>query len=88
MVVAWEVNPPKEGNIIPLPSLPDPGLIAIRAACARVAHLSGTAEQAEQLLEDREDTNVMAGNGDTASLLSSLLLRTQYWETRGRIFSH
>ncbi|KAF9479922.1 hypothetical protein BDN70DRAFT_993093 [Pholiota conissans] len=77
LVAEWNTNPPKDeqGTIIPLPSLPDPNLIAIRAACARVAHLSGAAEQAEQILEDLEDTHVMAADGTTASLLDSLLLR-------------
>ena|SRR5882762_8680759 len=36
-------------------TLPDPVLIAIRAACARVANLSGASEQANQILRDLED---------------------------------
>ncbi|KXN92709.1 hypothetical protein AN958_06987 [Leucoagaricus sp. SymC.cos] len=53
--------------------LPDPSLIAVRAACARVANLSGAAEQADQILRDLEDTTVLADDGSMAELLSSRL---------------
>ena len=53
--------------------LPDPVLIAIRAACARVANLSGTAEQADQILRDLENITVLADDGSMAELLSSRL---------------
>ncbi|KAF5359877.1 hypothetical protein D9756_003616 [Leucocoprinus leucothites] len=53
--------------------LPDRSLIAIRAACARVANLSGAAEQADQILRDLEDTTVLADDGSMAGLLSSRL---------------
>ncbi|KAF9479918.1 hypothetical protein BDN70DRAFT_894535 [Pholiota conissans] len=77
LVREWNTNSPKDtnGNIPPLPSLPDPSLIAMRAACARVARLSGAVEQAEQILEDRENASVMDNKGGTADLLNSLLLR-------------
>ncbi|KAF5359875.1 hypothetical protein D9756_003614 [Leucocoprinus leucothites] len=54
--------------------LPDRSLIAIRAACARVANLSGAAEQAKRILRDLEDTTILADDGSTAELLSSRLL--------------
>ena len=54
-------------------ALPDPVLIAIRAACARVAHLSGAAEQADRILRDLEDITVLADDGSMAELLSSRL---------------
>lgn len=53
--------------------LPDPAPIAIRAACARVANLSGAAEQADQILRDLEDTTVLADDGSMADLLTSRL---------------
>ena len=49
--------------------LPDPVLIAIRAACARVANLSGAAEQADRILRELEDTTVLADDGSMAELL-------------------
>jgi hypothetical protein len=54
-------------------TLPDPVLIAIRAACARVANLSGAAEQADRILRDMEDITVLADDGSMADLLSSRL---------------
>jgi len=53
--------------------LPDPVLIAIRAACARVANLSGAAQQADRILRDLEDITVLADDGSMAELLSSRL---------------
>jgi len=53
--------------------LPDPVLIAIRAACARVANLSGAAEQADRIFRDLEDITVLADDGSMAELLSSRL---------------
>jgi hypothetical protein len=43
--------------------LPDPALIAIRAACARVANLSAAAQQADRILRDLEDIAVLADDG-------------------------
>jgi hypothetical protein len=53
--------------------LPDPVLIAIRAACARVANLSGAAEQADRILRALEDVTVLADDGSMVELLSSRL---------------
>ena len=53
--------------------LPDPALIAIRAACARVVNLSGAAEQADQILRDMENTTVLAKDGSMADVLYSRL---------------
>lgn len=61
-------------NIDP-PSLPSPSLLAIRAACSRVAHMSGAAEHVDQILRDLEDTPVMAEDGGSAHLLESRLLQ-------------
>ncbi|KAJ7775824.1 hypothetical protein B0H14DRAFT_333874 [Mycena olivaceomarginata] len=59
----------------PVPALPSPSLLAIRAACSRVAHMAGAAEQADQILRDLEDMSVMAENGTTADLFTSRLLQ-------------
>ncbi|KAJ7094063.1 hypothetical protein B0H15DRAFT_799075 [Mycena belliarum] len=55
------------------PALPSPALLAIRAACSRVAHMSGAAEQIDQILRDLEETPVMAWDGGSAELLASRL---------------
>ena len=56
-----------------IPALPDPDLIALHAACARVAYLSGAAEYFDMLEQDAEDTSVLASDGSSASLLLGLL---------------
>ncbi|KAG6812975.1 hypothetical protein H0H92_015094 [Tricholoma furcatifolium] len=53
--------------------LPDPTLLALRAACARVANLSGAAEQADSILRDLEETMVLADDRSMADLLSTRL---------------
>jgi hypothetical protein len=54
-------------------TLPDPALIAIRAACARVVNLSGAAEQADQILRDMENSTVLSKDGSMADVLYSRL---------------
>ena len=56
-----------------IPALPDADLIALHAACARVAYLSGAAEYFDMLERDAEDTTVLASDGSSASLLLGLL---------------
>ncbi|KAJ7825913.1 hypothetical protein B0H14DRAFT_3725706 [Mycena olivaceomarginata] len=63
-------------NNTELPALPSPSLLAIRAACSRVAHMSGAAEQIDQILRDLEDTPVLAEDGGSAHLLASRLLQS------------
>jgi hypothetical protein len=58
----------------PIPALPSPSLLTIRAACSRVAHMAGATEQFDQILRDLEETPVMAEDGRTAGLLTSRLL--------------
>ncbi|EDR00729.1 uncharacterized protein LACBIDRAFT_295751 [Laccaria bicolor S238N-H82] len=67
----------KAKNINP-PSLPSPALLAIRAACSRVAHMSGAAEHIDQIIRDLEDTPVMAEDGGSAHLLESRLLQLSH----------
>ena len=54
-------------------SPPDPLLLGLHAACARVAHMSGAAEFFDQIERDAEDTRVLAFDGSSAPLLSNLL---------------
>lgn len=61
---------------IAVPELPSQRLLAMRAACSRVAHMSGAAEQIDQILRDLEETWVMANDGTTADLLTSRLLQS------------
>ena len=75
--VTFKVNPDcaaycKDKGVA-LPELPSRGLIGLRAACARVAHMSGAAEKDEEIHRDEEVTEVMAKDGSTAELLISLL---------------
>jgi len=52
---------------------PDPQLLALHAACARVAHMSGAAEFFDELERDVEETEVLAFDGSSARLLSNLM---------------
>ena len=75
--IAFKVDPDcaafcKE-NGIALPEFPSRDLIGLRAACARVAHISGAAEQIDQIYRDEEDTTVMEYDGSTGDLLTLLL---------------
>ena len=67
--VTFEVSPDCvalcEEKGVPLPELPSRGLIGLRAACVRVAHMSGAAEQDDEIHRDEEDTKVMAKDGST-----------------------
>jgi hypothetical protein len=75
--VTFKVSPECEALCkekgVELPQLPSRGLIGLRAACARVAHMSGAAEHDEEFHRDEETTEVMANDGSTAELLNSLL---------------
>ncbi|KAJ7881159.1 hypothetical protein B0H13DRAFT_2049807, partial [Mycena leptocephala] len=51
----------------------DRGLLAIRAAVSRVAHMSGAAEQYEIIMRDRETSTVMAHDGSSAEFLKRSL---------------
>ena len=55
------------------PPPPDHRLLALHAACARVAHMSGAAQFFDQVDRDVEETEVLAFDGSSAHLLSHLL---------------
>ncbi|KAI6098033.1 hypothetical protein EDD17DRAFT_1749693 [Pisolithus thermaeus] len=54
--------------------LPNPTYLAIRAACAKVAHLSGVVEHIRSVLERLEDTRVLAEDGGSSELLYTAIL--------------
>ena len=56
--------------------LPNPRYLALHAACARVAHLSGAAEYIEGILRDMEDTKVLANDGSSCDVLYHALMRS------------
>ena len=56
-----------------IPSLPNADLIALHAACARVAYMSGAAEYFDILERDAEEMTTLASDGSSASLLNGLL---------------
>jgi hypothetical protein len=51
---------------------PDPRYIALHAACAKVAHMSGASEYIEMVMKDMEKT-VLAEDGSSARLLARAL---------------
>lgn len=53
--------------------VPNPKLLALHAACARVAHMSGAAEAFDELERDVEVTRVLAFDGSSAHLLDHLM---------------
>ncbi|KZT08980.1 uncharacterized protein LAESUDRAFT_647704, partial [Laetiporus sulphureus 93-53] len=59
-------------NILPLPS---PELLALHAACAKVAHLSGAGAYIDKLDRDLDDLGVLAYDGGSTDVLSHALLR-------------
>lgn len=75
--VTFRVNPDVEEACAkkkkPVPALPNRQLLAIRAACSRVAHISGAIEKADEILDKMEDTVVLANDGSMTDLLSSRL---------------
>ncbi|EEB95421.1 hypothetical protein MPER_05615 [Moniliophthora perniciosa FA553] len=56
--------------------LPSPELLALHAACAKVAHLSGAAAYIDQLDRDTDDMCVLAHDGGSSSILNNALLRS------------
>ena len=56
-----------------LPELPSQKLISLRASIARVANMSGAAEQKDLIYRDEGYIRVMAQDSSTGDLLSSLL---------------
>ena len=55
-------------------SVPSSELLALHAACAKVAHLSGVGEQIDKFDRDLDDLNVLAFDGSSSSILAHALL--------------
>jgi hypothetical protein len=54
--------------------LPSPDLLALHAACAQVAHLSGAGEYVDQNFEDMEQIDVLAHDGTSSDILHHVLM--------------
>ncbi|KAK0203364.1 hypothetical protein DFS33DRAFT_1261934, partial [Desarmillaria ectypa] len=54
--------------------VPSETLLALHAACAKVAHFSGAAEYIDKLVRDVEHLGVLANNGSSGAVLSSAFL--------------
>ncbi|KAI6028991.1 hypothetical protein EDC04DRAFT_2572705 [Pisolithus marmoratus] len=54
--------------------LPSPTYLAIHAACAKVAHLSGAAQYIADIFRHMEDILVLAGDGGSAELLHTAII--------------
>ncbi|KZP30025.1 hypothetical protein FIBSPDRAFT_850723, partial [Athelia psychrophila] len=72
--------PFREGIIITFKShhrlfpLPDPRYLALHAACAKIAHMSGAAEVIDSFLRDYEEIHVLARDGSSDVLGQALAL--------------
>lgn len=55
--------------------LPSPELLALHAACAKVANLSGAAEYLDKVDRDIEEAGVLKANGDSSDLLDIAIWR-------------
>jgi hypothetical protein len=53
--------------------VPSPELLALHAACAKVAHLSGAGEQIDKFDRDLDDLRVLAPDGSSSSVLAHAL---------------
>ena len=62
-----------ESKGTPIPPLPNADLIALHAACARVAYMSGAAEYFDMEERDAEQTTVLASDGSSSSLIHNVL---------------
>ncbi|KAI0757946.1 hypothetical protein C8Q74DRAFT_1451960 [Fomes fomentarius] len=56
-------------------ALPDPRYLRLRAACCKVAHLSGAAEYLDEIYWDMDTIQVLAFDGSSAEVLDAALWR-------------
>lgn len=68
LFVTFSPSPHCEGA-----QLPNPQLLALHAACARVVHMSGAAEAFDEVEREVEKTMVLAWDGSSAHLLDHLI---------------
>jgi len=62
--------------------VPSPNYLAIHAACAKVAHLSGAAGCIDQFYRDMDDSKTLVPDGASASMLEHAIFELQP-EARG-----
>ncbi|KAG6823534.1 hypothetical protein H0H87_000877, partial [Tephrocybe sp. NHM501043] len=62
------------GVTIPLPNRT---MLAVHAACSRIAHMSGAAEHIDLILRELKDITVLADDGSVADLLLFCLTTAQ-----------
>ena len=56
-------------SAVPQHPLPDPRYLALHAACAKVAHLSGASEYVDTIFRKTEDMKVLASDGSSGEAL-------------------
>ena len=56
--------------------IPSPKLIALHAACSKVAHLSGAGAYIDKLDRDVDDLDVLACDGGSSDVLTHAVLRS------------
>ena len=57
--------------------VPSPTYLAIHAACAKVAHMSGAAEYIDKFYRDMEDGMILNPNGASAEMLEHAIFELQ-----------
>jgi hypothetical protein len=56
-------------SAVPQHPLPDPCYLALHAACARVAHLSGVSKYVDTIFRETEDMKVLASDRSSGEVL-------------------
>lgn len=57
--------------------VPSPAYLAIHAACAKAAHLSGAAKYIDKFYRDMDDSKILARDGASASMLEHAIFELQ-----------
>ena len=63
--------------------VPSPELLALHAACAKVAYLSGASAYIDKLDRDMDDLGVLARDGGSSDVLTHAILRSMAHSVRG-----
>ena len=70
-VIKFNTDNPK---VLPVPSRE---YLALHAACANVAHLSGAAEYMDSVIREMEETSVLSSDGASAAVLEHVIWTAQ-----------
>ena len=57
--------------------VPSPAYLAIHAACAKAARLSGAAKYIDKFYQDMDDSKILARDGASASMLEHAIFELQ-----------